>query len=307
MLREMMLDHTVQVANPLPTKITHNSPRRFWESFLMPQGFSDLELSELARIYPPGGPANMLFRAAGFNHAELPTEVAGQNRIGWWQLTNEIIETGSFPDARRRILRVVCQGRPENQVLCRHTAPTTWRALFLGASPSGTQPIAADRELSLLVAAGIQTESCAQATVRDLDRVLVEPRPHILHVSCHANGPVLVFDNGHGEPVTLHAEDIAGSLRLFAGQHGVRLRAVVVNACRSQDAARCLRGLADVIVAHGEEITDDEATGFADALYGVLGSGLADEVGAAAMLAADRMARGDSRLHRLRDGLVVLR
>jgi hypothetical protein len=266
---------------------------------------TDDELNFLADRFPPGPKATLLLKHAGFAAANLPS-AAGLTAGEFWFLINDEIEADAIEYGRERILTAAGRSYRASRIAI-PPPPKVWRVLFVGASPRGTSQIRADQELRAIREAPVEVRYCAGATVADLAQVRTA-RPHILHLACHGQGATLLFEDGIGEPFTLHAQDQAETLRMYHQQAIVRLHGVVLNACTSVKAASLLSRQAEVVVAHRDELSNDAAVEFARAMYRVLTDGRWPDrvqLAAAPQLAAQELVK-EARVDRsLLDGLVV--
>jgi hypothetical protein len=308
-------------------------------------GLSDEEIDALAAAFNPGPAANVVLRRAGFPNAAVPAS-QGLNGVQFWTLISNELENGIIQDGRRKVLAAALRDRPYNDVLKRAvlagsetseaSAGTTpspapvpvpipvaiRRVLVVGASTVGSpalgagqgnqgnqgkEPIRADRESKLIREAAelghLTVDFRPAATVDDLDGVLTV-RPDILHLICHGDGRNLTFADTYGEPRHVPAVQVANLLAAYRRHAGVRLAGIVLNACYSADIAELFTPIADTVIAHKGSLDDGCAQLFAARLY----RGLRDvpSLGAAALLAAEHLATGDSGCGDLGDGLRVL-
>lgn len=272
----------------------------------MTERLTDRELAELAKMLPPGRPTTMdVLVRAGFDETLLPAPSSVTNSFEYWRMINTEVAAGTVENGRRRIIEAALHRYPHNPVLVASRGPSRWRVLFIGTSPTGVGALRADRELRQVRAAGavVDVHDYPAATVADLNRIRTE-RPDILHLACHGRGPLLVFDDGQGAARTVHTAEIAATLGVYRQEIGVRLRGIVLNACRSEEAAELLRPYADVVIAHREELDDADGVAFGGALYQALPD--AGGLAAAARIAASELVRDNPARRRLASGLVVL-
>ncbi|TMQ20398.1 MAG: CHAT domain-containing protein [Deltaproteobacteria bacterium] len=147
--------------------------------------------------------------------------------------------------------------------------------LFLAANPSGTDPLALDRE-----ARAIQAElersgyrDCFEFETRwaveplDVLRELRKLRPSVVHYSGHANPQGLFVHATDGRARSL---SIAALEKTF-GAAGESVQIVVLNACYTEQLADALLGHVDCVVGTSGVIHDDAARSFAIGFYGGLG------------------------------------
>lgn len=265
---------------------------------------SEIEINELARLFPPGPATSIRLGRAGFDPARLPSAAASS--LDYWMLINEGIATGVIADGRRRVLAMAKEIFRFNDVLFGRRGPDVWSVLFLGASATGLDDIRTDSEYRAVIDAGphIRVAYYPFATVADLRRVQVE-RPHVLHLACHCRGQELLFTDPSGAAHAVHAQDLADALEGYERAGGDRLRGIVLNACDGRAAAQTLRPRAEVTVAHDDELPDDAAAVFAGVLYRSLAP--TGSVQDAAELARRELVLADPGRRRLADGVITVR
>jgi hypothetical protein len=105
----------------------------------------------------------------------------------------------------------------------------------------------------------------------DLQQILLEERPTIVHFSGHGAGAdgLIFHSDRSGEDLTVPSETLRDLFRI----HGRGVRVVVLNACDSVAQARVLRECVDFVVGMQDEIADEAARVFASAFYRGLGFG----------------------------------
>lgn len=150
-------------------------------------------------------------------------------------------------------------------------------ALWLGASPLGTDPLALAeeiRQIQLALARVKEGDRLAIASIpnarpMDLVRQLQERQPGLIQFSGHGGpgGPLFQDDSGQQRP--LLAADLAELLRL--GGDPVRL--VVIAACSSNAYAEALLAHVDCVIVMRGLIGDTDARRFTTELYCGLAEG----------------------------------
>jgi hypothetical protein len=152
------------------------------------------------------------------------------------------------------------------------------KILFLAANPTTTSALALGRELRSIeerIGAGKPRDNLQLSTrwaVRagDLQRALLEERPHVLHFSGHGSPReqlILEDDTGAAARVDKDAfVDLVGILR-------DDLRLIVLNACDTEPLAEELVRHVDCAVGMQEPIGDEAAIAFAASFYQALGFG----------------------------------
>jgi WD40 repeat protein len=188
--------------------------------------------------------------------------------------------------------------RPDiaSAVTSRHTI------LFLAANPSGTDPLALDREARAIQAeleragCGGGFELVTRWAVEPLDllRELRRLRPTVVHFSGHGEpagehrpgpGPYRsALGEGAAEPSGVARSGLlfhgpgdraqlvsTGALEAAFGAAGSSVKLVVLSACYSEAQAEVLLSHVDCVVGMGGAIRDDAARSFAIGFYGGLG------------------------------------
>lgn len=150
-------------------------------------------------------------------------------------------------------------------------------ALWLGASPLGTEPLALDEEMRQIqlalaqVKAGDRLEIAPIPNARPMDLVgqLQGREPGLIQFSGHGSpgGPLFQDDSGQQRP--LPAADLAELLRL--GGDPVRL--VVIAACSSDAYAEALLAHVDCVIVMRGLVGDTDARRFTTELYCSLAEG----------------------------------
>ncbi len=214
--------------------------------------------------------------------------------------------------------------------------------LFLAANPSGTDPLALDRE-----AHAIQVElersrwrDCFEFVTRwaaeplDLLRELRKLQPTVVHFSGHGgpsadgdpqSGPALsrdvigdlgppdsercgglFFQGANGGPRVVSA----AALRDAFGATGSSVKLVVLNACYSEPAAEALLTYVDCVVGMAGSIRDATARNYVIGFYGGLGERDSIEAahrGGCAAIGLEGLPEGDRPRLRVRQGVDVSR
>lgn len=154
--------------------------------------------------------------------------------------------------------------------------------LFLAANPKGTTELALTAECAAITRELMMTPGRADfdlqqrwaVTVDDLARELNELQPTLVHFSGHGNaqGIALLAEDGTAHCVS--PEALAGLLDT-ASKEGAPspTRAVVLNACYSDEQARVLANQVGCAVGMKGTISDEAARAFSVAFYRALGHG----------------------------------
>ncbi|WP_437314415.1 effector-associated domain EAD1-containing protein [Sorangium sp. So ce385] len=149
------------------------------------------------------------------------------------------------------------------------------KILILASNPNSTTPLHLTREVRRIedrLGVGKHRDAFELVTrwaVRrsDLQRLLLEEKPHVLHISSHGSTRAQLFledDEGNAAPVSKKAlADLIGILK-----H--RLRLVVLNACDTEPLAKALVQHVECAIGMRQAIGDDAAIAFAVSFYQAL-------------------------------------
>ncbi|HSY50296.1 MAG TPA: CHAT domain-containing protein [Thermoanaerobaculia bacterium] len=149
------------------------------------------------------------------------------------------------------------------------------KLLFLSASPVEEDVLRSDVEIRKIhqrIASSLDRkrfEVTAYFAVRtsDLQRILLEHTPNILHFSGHGNeedGIYLENDLGRATPVS--GEALAGLFAAFKGT----LQIVFLNGCETRAMAEAFRYIVEYTIVMKRWVSDDGAIIFATAFYQAL-------------------------------------
>jgi hypothetical protein len=152
------------------------------------------------------------------------------------------------------------------------------KILFLSANPPNTKWIRVDeeaREVHENLRHGPQRDSFElhlHPAVRagDLQPLLMEYEPHIVHFSGHSSHATkIIFEGGGGKGKQIKTKALVNVFRLYS--HHVRM--VVLNACLTDSQAEALTQVIDCAVGIDRIIGDQAAVKFAGAFYLALSYG----------------------------------
>src|SRR5690606_25870889 len=115
----------------------------------MNEPFTDREVTELARVFPPGPAATGLLAQAGAPPQHVPTALGGLTSNDFWRLVSHEIAAGLIHNGRRRILGAAAKRFPGNKIFQSEDLPC--RVLFIGASPDWMDVLRPDRELREII------------------------------------------------------------------------------------------------------------------------------------------------------------
>ena len=113
-----------------------------------------------------------------------------------------------------------------------------------------------------------EVEDALAVKVEDLQELLFEHRPQIVHFCGHGSGQQgLVFEGNDGGEQWVRAEALSDLFRLFAKNVGC----VLLNACYSEEQANAIVNHIDYVIGMNREIRDDAAIAFSKGFYRALG------------------------------------
>jgi len=152
------------------------------------------------------------------------------------------------------------------------------RILFLSSNPWNVSRILVDeeaREIYERIHEGphrdrFELRNHVAVRPRDLQRLLLKYKPHIVHFSGHGSKRrriILSGTNGHAKPI-----DREGLTNVFALYNG-HVRLVLFNACFTEAQARSISKVVDYTIGTREAIGDTACVAFAGAFYRALGFG----------------------------------
>src|SRR5690349_7039998 len=152
------------------------------------------------------------------------------------------------------------------------------RILFLSANPLPTGRILVDveeREISERLQEGtyrdkFQLFKHAAIQPIDIQRLLLQHRPHIVHFCGHGHKTQkIILAGAPGRAKTVEIQDLSQIFALY--NHHLRL--VILNACFTDGLARSIAETVDYAVGTSKAIGDKAAVAFAGAFYRALGFG----------------------------------
>lgn len=151
------------------------------------------------------------------------------------------------------------------------------RVLLLGASPKGAPLVdygAEARWIEQRVRAAklrdlVKVVLGSAVRAGDLQALLQEHEPHIVHFAGHAGEQGLLLESDGGGKAPVSGQAFAELVRLCSDH----VQVVVLNGCSTSEQARELSRYVDFAIGMNDEITQTPAREFAAAFYGALASG----------------------------------
>ncbi len=149
--------------------------------------------------------------------------------------------------------------------------------LFLAANPSGTSELALTQECAAITRelrmtpgrTSLDFQTRWAVTVDDLSRELNELEPTLIHFSGHGNAEGIALVDQTGAAYLLTPEALAAIVQVTSES----VRAVVLNACYSDEQARVISEQVGCTVGMKGTISDEAAREFSVAFYRAIGHG----------------------------------
>jgi hypothetical protein len=158
------------------------------------------------------------------------------------------------------------------------TVPGKIKILFLAANPAFTPPLKIDEEIRAInqkiraaeYRDSIELVSAWAVRPDDLQQILLEHKPHIVHFSGHgeSTGELILLDKD-GNPKPVKPEAIQALFTVLKDN----IRIVFFNACYTEKQARAINEVIDCVIGMNTYISDQAATVFAASFYRALGFG----------------------------------
>ena len=152
------------------------------------------------------------------------------------------------------------------------------RILFLSANPWNVSRILVDEEAREIFEkinegpyrAHFDLNKHVAVRPRDLQRLLLQYRPHIVHFSGHGSKQQRIMLNGtNGQGQTVDQQGLANVFALYK----THVRLVLLNACFTEAQARSIAEAIDYSIGTSRAIGDKVGVAFAGAFYRALGFG----------------------------------
>lgn len=152
------------------------------------------------------------------------------------------------------------------------------KILFLAANPADTSRLKLDEEIRAIEQAlrrgkywnHFQLEQHWAVRVTDLQALLLESRPHIVHFSGHGSAEseiILQDEQGQSRPIPRQA--LKTLFELLKGN----IHCVVLNSCYSKEQANSIAETIDCVVGMSDAIGDQAAIRFSSSFYQALAFG----------------------------------
>lgn len=153
---------------------------------------------------------------------------------------------------------------------------TRARILVLEANPLNLPQLRTSRELKLLgqrlAPAGFEVELGLAVEADEIQVLLREHRPDIVHFAGHGTPGGLVVETEDGHPAVIPIGPLAKAFLIFNHEHRNRVRLVVLNACYSKAQADVLARYVNHVIGMTGPVKDSEAIAFANEFYAALGA-----------------------------------
>ncbi|KAM3101337.1 dynamin family protein [Phormidesmis sp. 146-12] len=152
------------------------------------------------------------------------------------------------------------------------------RILFLAANPKNTSPLRLDKEVREIENGLISKrpgQFCFEKkwAVRpvDIQRAMLEFKPHIVHFSGHGEGieGLVLESNGGDFGQLVSTEALEGLFKLFSDE----VECVILNACYSEVQADAINAHIHHVIGMNQSIGDKAAIDFSVGFYDAIGTG----------------------------------
>ncbi len=153
--------------------------------------------------------------------------------------------------------------------------PPKIKILFMAANPTDSSRLQLGvevREIEEKIEFGTKRGSfqvIQKHAVRtsDLQRILLDTKPHIVHFSGHGNPTEeIVLEDKQGKSKAVSKETLVQLFKILKDN----VRVVVLNACFSKSQAEALQEVIDYTIGMNKEVGDKMAINFASAFYQAL-------------------------------------
>lgn len=181
------------------------------------------------------------------------------------------------PESVRHVLRFDGSAGKQRPTPPSPPQSTRIKILFLAANPTSSSQLNLSREARRIeerIDAGGRRQSTLEFVTRwavrpsDLQRALLEERPHVLHFSGHGTRHSgLLFEDDDGNAIHVEKEALVNLIGILPGN----LRLVVLNACDSEPIAEGLVRHVPCAIGMRAPIDNDAAVAFSASFYQALG------------------------------------
>jgi hypothetical protein len=153
------------------------------------------------------------------------------------------------------------------------------KILFLAANPSKATRFSVDQELRQIrkkLEQGSKTDSFellinVPTRAKDLRRVLLSYKPHIVHFSGHGSGDQkIILEDTQGQGIATDTKNLVEAFRPLKND----VRVILLNACMTHSQATALGKVIDYTIGIEGLVGDKAAVTFAGAFYQALGFGM---------------------------------
>jgi len=152
------------------------------------------------------------------------------------------------------------------------------KILILAANPKNSTPLRLDQEVREIDEGltrakqrdRFELEQKWAVRPRDIQRVILDLSPQIVHFSGHGVGEGgLALEDENGQAKLVSTQAIAGLFELFADQ----IECVLLNACYSEVQAKAIAQHIPYVIGMNQAVGDAAAREFAVGFYDALGAG----------------------------------
>lgn len=222
---------------------------------------------------------------------ELFSKVTNPKRAAWLAVAHEKLGGVKVPASLRERFNTFLEYDVSYTEAARDLQ---FKVLFLGASPTDASRTKYEEEVAAIERRVRAAEYRDLVTViigsavqpGDLQPLLQEHRPHVVHFSGHAYEAAICLQGEKGETAPVSARSFAGLVKICADD----VHVVVLNGCCTGAQAKAMVRYVDFAIGMEDETTGEAACLFAASFYGALASG-------ASLEKAFELAKNEQQLH----------
>lgn len=246
-------------------------PRRAVERIL--EGADDAEVIEKAQ----GSDWQPLLWAAArrtLKNPELFSKVTNPKRAAWLAVAHEKLGGVKVPESLRGRFNTCLE---YDVSYTEASQDLQLKVLFLGASPTDASRTKYEEEVAAIDRRVrkaryrdlVKVHLGLAAQPSDLQSLLQEHRPHVVHFSGHAYEAAICLQGEKGDTAPVRAQDFAELMRICAED----VHVVVLNGCNTGAQAKSMVRYVDFAIGMEDATTGEAACLFAASFYGALASG----------------------------------
>lgn len=205
---------------------------------------------------------------------ELFSKVTNPKRAAWLAVAHEKLGGVKVPESLRGRFNTCLE---YDVSYTEASQDLQLKVLFLGASPTDASRTKYEEEVAAIDRRVRAAEYRASMKViigsavqpGDLQPLLQEHRPHVVHFSGHAYEAAICLQGEKGDTAPVRAQDFAELMRICAED----VHVVVLNGCNTGAQAKSMVRYVDFAIGMEDATTGEAACLFAASFYGALASG----------------------------------